>query len=112
MLPLTASFSLIVAAAGWYYMFYSRAAARLGAVEEHRENRIRQRLRRLNGAAMFLMAVLFFAGFNSIDFRNSPNAFVGVWFGVFVLLLAIVVLAMIDVRLTWRLRRRRQQREE
>ncbi|HSI33424.1 MAG: hypothetical protein ACAI43_21860 [Phycisphaerae bacterium] len=112
MLPLTALFSLIVAAAGWYYMFYSRAAARLGAVEGERENRTRQRLRRLNGGAMFLMAVLFFAGFNAIDYRESPNAFIGVWFGVFVLLLAIVVLAMIDVRMTFRMRQRRQRREE
>lgn len=104
----TSVFSLLVAAAGWYYMFYSRAATNLHGVEDERLNRRRQGLRRIGGFMMLLLAVAFYAGFNTVDADSSKEAFIAVWFSVFVLLLAIVLLAMVDLRLTWRLRRPRR----
>jgi peptidoglycan/LPS O-acetylase OafA/YrhL len=87
-------------------MFYSKAAARLAPFESAAVNRRRIRLRRIGGAMMFLLAVLTFAGLETIDPRRSPNAFVGVWAGVVVLMFVILVLALMDMRLTGNLRRR------
>jgi drug/metabolite transporter (DMT)-like permease len=108
MAPLTAVFSLLVGAAGWYYMFYSRAALRLQHVEGERRNRLRQRCRQANGLVMFLLAVALYAGFNSVDPQTSPQTFVNLWLGVFILLFLIILLAMVDLRLTWHLRRTRR----
>ena len=104
----TGIFSLIVAAFGWYYMFYSRAAANLSGIERHDLNRRRHRLRRIGGFVMLLLAVGMYAGFNSVDPQTSPSPFVAVWLTVFVLLLVTVILAMIDLRLTWKLRQRQR----
>jgi hypothetical protein len=106
MKPLTAVLSLLAATAGWYYMFYSQAARKLGRVEEQSINRRRIRLRRIGGFAMFLLAVLMFAGVWSVDERGSPGTFLLIWFGVIALLLLVMVLVFIDLRLTARLRRR------
>lgn len=98
-------FSLLTAAAGWYYLFYSRAAQKLQAVEEKRTNARRVLLRRAGGAIMLALGVLFFAGFQ----EGLPDgAFLGIWLGVLALLGAIVLLALYDVRLTWKLHRHRQ----
>ena len=106
---LTSTFSLLVAAAGWYYMFYSRAALKLSGVEGEQRNRLRQRCRQANGFVMFLLAVALYAGFNTVDPQASTQAFLMVWFGVFLLLFVIVLLALVDVRMTWRLRHHRRQ---
>lgn len=100
-------FSLLVAAAGWYYMFYSRAVANLSSIEDEAINRRRLRLRRAGGFIMFLLAIALFAGFHSVDSATSAQAFVLVWLSVFVLLLSVLLLAMADLRLTWKLRRNR-----
>ena len=42
-----AIFSLFVAAAGWYYMFYSKAASRLSGIEDSRANGVRVWLRKM-----------------------------------------------------------------
>jgi peptidoglycan/LPS O-acetylase OafA/YrhL len=97
-------FALTVAAAGWYYMFYSHAAERLAGVEGDDVNRRRVRLRRVNGLMMFLLGVFFFAGFFAVDLDRPTIAFFLVWLIAMVLLLAIVVLAAIDVRLTLKLK--------
>lgn len=102
-------FSLLCAIAGWFYLFYSKAASRLAPVESRRLNMLRVRLRRICGAAMFLLAVAFFAGFNTVDER-TPQLFLAVWLGVLILLLAVVALALADLRLTWRLHHRRDQK--
>jgi drug/metabolite transporter (DMT)-like permease len=99
-------FALLVAAAGWYYMFYSRAAHKLEGVENAELNLKRIRLRRIGGFVMMLFAVLFFAGFNTIDPKRHPALFLALWGVAFVLLGAMVVLALVDIRLTARLRRR------
>lgn len=106
MSPLTTVFSLLTGAAGWYYLFYSRAAVKLAGVEDQALNLRRQRLRQIGGFVMLLLAVGIFAGFNTVDPHSSAQAFILVWFGVFVLLFVVVVLAMLDLRLTWRLRNR------
>jgi hypothetical protein len=49
---------LMIAAAGWYYLFYSRAAHRLGAIEAADANRWRVLLRRCNGLLMMALAAL------------------------------------------------------
>lgn len=108
---LSSVFSLLVAAAGWYYMFYSRAASRLSGIEDEDANRKRHRLRQINGFVMFLLAIGVYAGLNSIDpaaSQSAAAAFLAVWLTVFLLLLIIVLLAMVDLRLTWRLRHRRR----
>ena len=106
---LTSIFSLLVGAAGWYYMFYSRAALKLQGIEGEQRNRLRQRCRQANGFVMFLLAVALFAGFNSVDPQTSAQGFLAIWLSVFVLLLMIVVLALVDLRLTWRLRHSRRR---
>lgn len=97
-------FALTVAAAGWYYMFYSQAASRLAGVEGDAVNRRRVRLRRVNGLMMFLLGVFFFAGFFAVDLDRPTVAFFLVWLIAMFLLLAIVVLAVIDVKLTMKLK--------
>jgi drug/metabolite transporter (DMT)-like permease len=104
----TGIFSLMVAAFGWYYMFYSRGATNLSGIERQDINRKRHRLRQVGGLVMMLLAIGMYAGFNSVDPQVSPSPFVMIWLGVFVLLLITVILAMIDLRLTWKLRQRRR----
>jgi hypothetical protein len=104
----TAIFSLLIGAAGWYYMFYSRAAANLNGIEDQSLNRRRHRLRQVGGFNMLLLAIGLFAGFNAVDPEVSKEAFVSIWMGIFLLLLIVVLLAMVDLRLTWRLRQRRR----
>lgn len=112
MRPLSAILSLIIAVAGWYYMFYSRAAQGLGAVEGAAANLQRVRLRRVNGFAMFLLAVSLFAGVWTFDPRHQPSAFIIVWCSAIFLLFVIVVLALLDLRLTSKLRRRQAARSK
>ena len=104
---LPAIFSLLVAAAGWFYMFYSRAAHRLGEFEQDQRNLRRIRLRRVGGFMMFCLAIAFFIGFQPYV-EDSRGAFLVVWMLVMFLLLAIVVLGLIDLRLTWQLRKPRK----
>ena len=106
---LTGILALLTGAAGWYYLFYSRAAHRLSGVEDERTNVTRVRLRRVAGAAMVLLGAALFAGFYTLDDSDqSPAAFAILWLAVFALLILIVILAMIDVRLTHRLRSRQR----
>jgi hypothetical protein len=98
--------ALLIGAAGWHYLFYSPAARRLGAIEHPAVNLKRSRLRRANGVALLMLAGLFYAGFYAVDDRQTPQTFVLVWLGVFVLLFIVVVLAVIDLRLTAKLRRK------
>lgn len=98
-------FAGLTAAMGWYYMFYSRAAHRLEAVEAQHINLWRVRLRRLGGGAMMLLGVLFFAGFQSL----AAFPFIFVWIGVMLAVLLIVALALFDILLTWQLRDTRRR---
>ena len=107
MYSLTTILSLLIGIAGWYYLFYSRAAEKLAAVEPHRLNRLRVWLRRAGGLVLLLLAPTFFAGFHSVDPGADPDTFVAIWVGVMMLLGVNVLLALVDVGLTWKLRRQR-----
>ena len=101
--------ALLIAAVGWYYLFYSRAAQRLEGIEEERANRLRGILRRTNAVIMLLMAVAIAFGSMRME-RMTAEVFMLTWAGVLVLLLIAVVLALIDVRLTMKLRRALRER--
>jgi hypothetical protein len=94
--------SLLIAVAGWHYMFYSRAAKRLEKIEDPRVNLSRIRLRRVNGGIMLLLAVAFFIG-SQAWLQARAAGFIVVWLVVLGLMLMILVLALLDLRLTWKL---------
>lgn len=102
---LPAALALLLGAAGWYYLFYSPAARRLLEFEGPVRNRRRIRLRKTNGMLMLLLALLLSVGVYGFDPDRPGLLFLFTWLGVVVLLVGIVVLAMLDVRLTRRLRR-------
>src|SRR5215212_5949954 len=99
-----AIFSLCVAAAGWYYVFYSKAASRLCGIEETNINSMRVWLRRVNGLLMFLLAVCFFAGFFAVDIEHPNKIAAYVWLAVCGLVLMLLALGLVDLRLTFKLR--------
>ena len=106
MFALATILALLIATAGWHYLFYSRAAQRLTGVESERLNRLRIRLRRAGGVVLLVLGPTFFAGFRTLDPATEfePDRFVGLWVSVLALMGAMVVLALIDVRLTFKLR--------
>jgi hypothetical protein len=97
--------ALLVAIAGWFYLFNSKAAKRLDGIEGQAANNRRDRLRRLNGLAMLPLALGFYAGFK-INPKVHPIIFLCLWTIVMILVVFVVVLAIIDLRLTSRLRRK------
>lgn len=105
---LPAAFSLLVAIAGWFYMFYSKSAGRLSVVEAAPRNRLRIRLRRIGGFVMVVLAFCFYGVFVSLEKRNGPAAG-GYLMGVLLLLIVILCLGLADVRLTRRLREDRKR---
>ena len=107
MQSLSTVLALLIGIAGWYYLFYSRAAQTLAGVETQRLNRLRVWLRRAGGLVLLLLAPTFFAGFHSVDYHDDPRAFVAIWVAVTILLGMNVVLALADITLTWKLRRQR-----
>ena len=106
---IAAIFSLLVGAAGWHYLFYSRAAAKLATVENDHLNQRRIRLRKVCGFAMMLLAICFLTLFWTFQPDDSPLAYLLMILAVMLLLLAVVILALIDMRLTLQLRRRRKR---
>lgn len=104
---LPAILSLLTGVAGWFYMFYSKAAEGLGRVEDQRLNNHRIRLRRVGGAVMLLLAALMYIGWYAVSLDPPTLAAAGVWLAVLVLLALLSLLAMVDMRLTLRLRQRR-----
>lgn len=97
--------ALCMLAIGWHYVFSTRAADRLTGIESPAANCIRRRNRRAAGLLMLPMAVLFFAGSYFVNATDRPGAFVIIWMIVMLLLLAVLVLAVIDMRLTAKLRK-------
>ena len=106
MQPLAAILALLTGVAGWFYLFYSRAGHHLAGVEDERLNRRRIVLRRVGGGIMLLLGAGLYLGFNAVDAETGPRAFVVVWAAVMTLVAALAVLALIDMRLTFRLRSR------
>ena len=108
MIVLVDLLSLLIAVAGWHYLFYSRAAKRLEQIEDARVNLSRVRLRRVNGGIMLMLAVTFFIG-SQPWLQASAAAFILVWILVLGLMLAILMLALLDLRLTWKLHMARRR---
>jgi len=100
-------FALLMAAAGWHYLFYSVAAGRLSGVEVPGNQRLRILLRRFNGMLLLAMAVLFFIG-SQPWLERRELAFLVIWLSVIGLLFLVVVGAFIDLRLTLKLKARRE----
>jgi hypothetical protein len=98
--------ALLVGIAGWYYLFYSQAAKQLGQVEDSAVNRWRLLLRRVNSVVLLLMAVGFYAGFAAVDSHSQPLMYLLVWTVVCILVVIAVALAVIDLRLTAKIRRK------
>ena len=101
--------SLPVALVGIYYLVWASAAAPLGQLEGDRVNRIRVRLRRINGVVMMLMSVALYLGISrsfKLEAGQQPGLVAPLaWLSVFPLLVAMVVFAWADLRLTRKLRR-------
>jgi hypothetical protein len=97
--------SLLIAATGWHYLFYSRAAKLLEEVES-RELHVRRILcRRINGGLLIVLGILTFLGSRTA----RPVIFVAVWIAAMAILAAIVILALVDLRLTWKLAQARRR---
>jgi peptidoglycan/LPS O-acetylase OafA/YrhL len=104
-------FALVVGAAGWFYIFYSRAAVKLRGVEAAAANRLRIRLRQIGGGAMMLLGAAFYAGYVAIDYGRVESAS-ALFFVVLGLLAVIIILGLVDLRLTNKLRRSRDNQDE
>jgi len=104
-----AIFCFFTAAAGWFYLFYSRAAHRLCLVEDQRVNRARIRLRRIGASAMILLAVAFAVGYYGTDAKEPTAMFAVAWLSVLLLLPVMLAIGLADLRLTRKLRRSRSQ---
>jgi membrane protein YdbS with pleckstrin-like domain len=102
---LPAIFALLVAAIGWYYLFYSKAASRLSSIEEEKSNRLRGLLRRINAILMLVMAVGIALAMYKFNRDETYEQFLITWMAILLLLVVVMVLGLIDVRLTWKLRR-------
>jgi drug/metabolite transporter (DMT)-like permease len=102
--------ALLIAIAGWFYMFYSRAAANLESVEDAQLNGRRIRLRRVGGFVMLLLSIAFFALFYTFDPDRDPAESIATLLAVLVLLCMILVLGLVDLRLTMKLRRSARNR--
>jgi UDP-N-acetylmuramyl pentapeptide phosphotransferase/UDP-N-acetylglucosamine-1-phosphate transferase len=107
---LPAILALSVGAAGWFYLFYSRAASNLSGVEAESSNRLRVRLRRIGGLMMIVLAFVSYATCVALERQRTVQA---AWYllAVLVLLVAILILGLIDLRLTQKLRRARKRDE-
>jgi hypothetical protein len=112
MFALATTLALLIATAGWHYLFYSRAAERLSGLEEQRLNRLRVGLRRAGGAVLLVLGPTFFAGFRTLlpETNFDPATFVALWLSVLGLMGLMVILALVDIRLTWKLRQRQLAR--
>ena len=108
---LPAIFSFLIGAAGWYYLFNTRAAEHLASIEETALNARRIRLRRFGGLLLLILAMLFYIGFAVVNWDQPTVWFLITWTGVLILAGVVTFLALIDLRLTNQLRRRRKREE-
>lgn len=99
---------LLIAASGWYYLFYSRAAHKLSGVEADSSNRRRVILRRCNGVVMMFLAMLLYFANHIVELKDRPIAATVVLVGIICLLGISVLLGWLDLRLTMNLRNRRR----
>ncbi len=96
-------FALLTAIAGWYYLLHAGSVAGLGSIERQSLNRMRIRLRRCGGLCMFLLAG---CTFTLVKMVEQESFLIATWLILAsgLLLAAILVLALVDLRLTSRIR--------
>lgn len=105
--------SVTTAIAGVYYLLRPIAEDDAADFEEGRLQVRRVRYRRVGGAAMTGLGILLYVGTHMPDAAERPRVFLNVWLGVLALLGMIVILALVDLRITLRLRsQRRRQIDE
>jgi peptidoglycan/LPS O-acetylase OafA/YrhL len=104
----TGAIGVLITVAGWFYAVHSRSAVALADLESDALNRRRVRLRRFGGCTMMALGACFFAGFNAVDVAQHPGMFEAIWIAVCLLLFLLLILAVVDLRLTNRLKRRLQ----
>ena len=104
--------ALLVGVAGWFYLFYSRAAANLSGIEDTKLNARRTSLRRVGAVVMLSLAVLIAVGSYGFDPEHPTARFFILWLVVIALLVMMMILGLIDVRLTYRLRRDFRRKNE
>lgn len=97
-------FSLLCAAAGWYYLMHAGSAAKLGEFERPADNQMRIRLRRWGGILMVLIAAAFYIGFRVADAEGNGVVVAVCMLAVVVLLPIVLLLALVDMRLTRKMR--------
>jgi hypothetical protein len=102
---LPAVFALIVGVAGWFYLFYSRGAQRLEGIEQASTNLLRTRLRRVGGFLMLILGAAIYIGTYGIDQEHPGAVYLVLWLAIIAMLFGIVILGLIDLRLTAKLRR-------
>lgn len=101
--------AVFVATVGGYYLLVSPAGSELAEFEAQHLNRLRRKMRRGGGLAMLLLSAALFTLFAAAEreaFATMRWALVGVMAVLFVLM----VLALVDVRLTQKLRRFHRQK--
>jgi hypothetical protein len=113
MLVLAGILGLLIAGAGWYYMFYSRAAEKLSGIEGSEANKRRVTLRRINGMTMCALEVVMYVGVAALARSDAsgnarPNVplFLGMMLLLLMLIVVLLVLGWMDLRLTRALRKR------
>jgi uncharacterized membrane protein len=104
-------FAFLVAAAGWFYMFYSRAASNLSAVESNGVNQLRVRLRRIGGFVMMLLAVAFYVGCIAVEREQAVAAGI-LLLAVFLLMCTVLFLGFVDLKLTNKIRRQEHENQD
>ena len=97
-------FSLLCAAAGWYYLMHAGSAAKLGEYERPADNQLRIRLRRWGGILLVVIAVAFYIGFRIADQHGNPISVMMCLLIVCLLLPVVLFLAFVDLRLTRKMR--------
>ncbi|MBC7783757.1 MAG: hypothetical protein H7144_07945 [Burkholderiales bacterium] len=105
-------FSLLVAAAGWFYFLHAGRAEHLVKFEAQSDNRLRIRLRRVGGVGMMLLAVAFYVGFAVADRHGSGIIVITCMLSVLVLLVVVLFLAWVDIRLTRKMRETVKRRQK
>ena len=108
--PNAVIWSLPVALIGLYYFINAGGGGPADEAEGRRINRVRARLRRTNGLVMVAMGVVLYLAISRSFPLPPPGRGVGLlaplaWLATLPLLLAMVVLALLDVRLTRALRK-------
>lgn len=110
MMVLSGILALMCGVAGWYYAFYSTAAGALAGVESAGVNRARIKLRRINGMLMILLGVTLYLLTSSLEQKWSAILSVVLLGSSLLLLLVVGLLAILDLKLTRRLREALQDR--